>query len=240
MKKELFSILIISFKRINNMNTNIYSVEAIKDFYEKIICWDKGDRPLNAIDFFCVAARKKYMTPEQKASTNLGNTCMMQKAVLKEEDFLKFYSKIQQVDASLDFILDRDNNYLPRSCMAFYMNVNHTDIFKSVKQFKHLVTDWDYDLSSLLVGTGKSKTREISKQFKTIQNNLLKSFQDPSNCMKGWIDIDCDINEGLELLTSEELGSFKERLRNILGSKIPPYIIRTHGGMHILINSKSF
>lgn len=236
------------------LKTNILDKNQILTFYHNVICCD-SERSLNAVDFFCVAARKKYMSEEERKHTNLGDTCMMQKTILKEEDPIKFYSKIQQVDATLDFMLDRDYNYLPRSCMTFYMNVNHTDVFKAAKQFKHLITDWDYDLSSLLLGNGKSKTTEISKQFKTIQNNLLKSFQDPSNCVntKGWIDIDCDIEEddaciGLRNGRARTLKRILEdKFRSVIFKDnvaptveyIKPYVIETHGGIHILIHSRT-
>lgn len=227
--------------------SSIWSKNEIIKFYDNVISCDRSDRPLNAVDFFCVAARKKYMTEEQKKFTNLGDTCMMQKTVLKESDFVKFYSKIQQVDATLDYMLDRDSNYLPRSCMTFYMNVNHTDIFKSIKQFKHLLADWDYDMYSFANGTSAKKAKEISKQFKTIQNNLLKSFQDPINNMKGWIDIDCDIDIAEEDSYKKERCAklVKETLSQIFRDKadsnniILPYIIETHGGIHILVHSSS-
>lgn len=61
------------------MTTNIWSDSEVIKFYENVICFDKNKRELQACDFFCVAARKKYMTEEQRNSINLGDTCRMQK-----------------------------------------------------------------------------------------------------------------------------------------------------------------
>lgn len=203
--------------------TNIYSDEELLKFYNTF--FSNTDPFLT--DFFCVAARKKYMTEEQKKNINLGDTCMMQKTIIKEYDPKKFLAKVHQVDASLDYFTDRDGNYLPRSCMTFYMNINRTNLLSAVKDFKDLMNIWEYDLLSLLQFSNENKKQNIGKQLKTIQNNLLKSFQDPKNVIVNYFDIDCDIGRNFSAT------EYKEKLVDFLQSE-NVYILSTHSGCHVI------
>lgn len=183
-------------------------------------------------DFFCLAARKKYMTEEEKKSINLGDTCMMQKTIVKEYDVKKFLSKIYQVDAAAPFCVDKNGNYIPTSCMVFYMNINRTNVLKATKEFKDLLNAWDYDIASCFMNS--SKKENMGRQLKTIQNNLLKSFQDPKNSEGAWIDIDCDVGPVEEGI----LYKYKYLITNRIGSQ-DVYLIQTHGGCHILVSKKA-
>ena len=205
----------------------IYSEKQLVTFYNTF--FSQAD-PFYT-DFFCLAARKKYMTEEQKRAINLGDTCMMFKTILKEYDVNKFLSKIKQADASASFFTDRDGNYIPRSCFAFYMNINKTNVLKAIKEFKDQLNCWEYDLTSAVLFNNTNKRENLSKQIKTVQNDLLKSFQDPKNVEGPWVDIDCDIG-----VVSEEIAiKYKEKLMDYL-SGTDVYIIRTHGGCHIVFD----
>nr|DAE47680.1 MAG TPA: hypothetical protein [Bacteriophage sp.] len=225
------------------MTTNIWSDSEVIKFYENVICFDKNERDLQACDFFCIAARKKYMTAEQREAINLGDTCMMQKTLIKDYDSVDFLNKLKQVDATLDYLLDRDNKYIPRSCMAVYSNINHVDMFKSMRQFRYLLADRAYELSSLMRDCDDFKKRNLSNQIKSVQNYLLKTFQDPKNGIKNWFDIDCDIDEESDYFEKtsqiDRLNSLKNALEKTLNSTISPYVIKTRGGCHVLINNKS-
>lgn len=218
--------------------SNIWSEEQLKKWYE-ILTKDVVSEPVNTTaDFFCIAARKKYMTEDQKKNTNLGDTCMMAKQILKEVSFNKFLAKIHQVNASLDWFTDRDDNYLPRECMVFYMNVNHTDVYKAVSNFKVDFALLEYDVASTISFRNTEKAANINKQYKTIHNKLLKCFQDPKNTNKNWVDIDCDLK-----VTEKDCYALKELITEALKSDVVldnVYVIKTHGGCHILISQKAF
>lgn len=202
----------------------VYNEEMALSFYDRV--FPQTD-PFHT-EFFCVAARKKYMTQEQKEKTNLGDTCMMAKTIIKEHSREFFLSKLHQVDASSPFFLDRDNNPIPQSCMTVYLNLNRTDLLKALKSFKGLLNDWEYDLLSALQFTNDNKADNLGRQLKTVQNNLLKAFQDPKNCEDKWLDIDCDIG------TDFDAFSYKEKMASLLGCN-DSTILCTHGGCHILI-----
>jgi len=212
------------------MNSSIWSEEQVLKFYNEIL----QDLTPNTTDFFCIAARKKYMTEEQRQNTSLGNTCMMSKTILKEHDEHKFLAKLHQVDASMDWFTDTDDLYIPRECMAFYINVNHTDVLKAIKDFKKLMVDWDYDVASLTTFSNNTKQEMVGKQLKTVQNNLLKSFQDPKNTVRKWTDIDCDTD------VEVNCEHIKLLINGILEWEIPEghtHVVKTHGGYHVLIDN---
>ncbi len=218
-------------------------MEEALSFYEDVI----GDCGAQGTDFICIAARKKYMTEAERAVLNTGNTCMMGKTILKESDPRKFAAKLGQLDSGMDFYTDLKGNALPRSCMVFYMNVNHTDVLKAVRDFKKLMVDWDYDLAAAV------SRENIGRQLKTVQNNLLKAFQDPKNQMKGWTDIDCDV-PGLCVPESAHDLWPQENIATSLGvhltkmfslgdnwdpGKKPVYVVLTHGGFHVLLRDQA-
>jgi len=210
------------------MASLIYDEKMLLDFYNTVF---PGTDPFYT-EFFCLAARKKYMTEEQKRSINLGDTCMMFKSILKEHDERKFLSKIHQADASADYFTDRDGNYIPKDCIVFYLNLNRTNVFKAIREFKSLLADWEYDVATSLEFNNNNKRDNIGKQLKTIQNNLLKSFQEPKNTEGDWLDIDCDIGTDFSAL------EYKHILSDNIGTK-NVYVLSTHGGCHILISKKA-
>ena len=207
----------------------IWSEEQLAKFYE-IFCSEPS--PYHT-DFFCLAARKKYMTEAQKKEINLGDTCMMFKTILKDYDVKKFISKVKQADAAASFFTDRDGNYIPRSCYTFYMNVNKTNVLKAVKDFKDQLNLWDYDLATTILFNNTTKKENIGKQIKTIQNSLLKSFQDPKNVEGSWLDIDCDVG----VVDEETAKTFKKEMIELLGGT-DVYILCTHGGVHIIFSKE--
>lgn len=207
----------------------IWSEEQLTKFYE-IFCSEPS--PYHT-DFFCLAARKKYMTEAQKREINLGDTCMMFKTILKNYDVKKFISKVKQADAAASFFTDRDGNYIPRSCYTFYMNVNKTNVLKAVKDFKDQLNLWDYDLATTILFNNTTKKENIGKQIKTVQNSLLKSFQDPKNVEGSWLDIDCDIG----VVDEETAKTFKKEMIELLGGT-DVYILCTHGGVHIIFSKE--
>lgn len=212
-------------------NSLVYDENQVINFYNTFF---SETNPFYT-DFFCIAARRKYMAEEEKATINLGNTCMVSKTILKEYNVDKFLSKLYQADASASFFLDRDGNYIPRSCMVFYMNLGRSNVLKVVKDFKDFLADLDYSASSAMFFNNKEKTENVSNQFKTIQNNLLKSFQDPKNSESSWFDIDCDVGNSID---ESLILKYKDSVQNYLDAE-QVFVIQTHGGCHILFSKSA-
>lgn len=210
------------------MASLIWNKEQLTNFYN--IIYPETD-PFYT-EFFCLAARKKYMTEEQKRAINLGDTCMMFKTILKEHNEKKFLSKVYQADASADYFTDHDGLIIPKSCIVFYINVNRTNVLKAMKEFKGLINEWEYDLASMIQFNNHNKRINIGNQLKTVQNNLLKSFQDPKSVEGDWLDIDCDIG------TSFKAQHYKDDVMEYIGSS-DVYVVSTHGGCHILVSKQA-
>ena len=75
--------------------TLIYDENQVKKFYREILGKPKMG-PFDT-DFFCVAARKKYMTQEDKERTKLGDTTLLEKTPLREYDEDIFYHKLPYI-----------------------------------------------------------------------------------------------------------------------------------------------
>ena len=210
----------------------IWNEKQILDFYDRIYPWESDGDPFHT-EFFCLAARKKYMTEEQKKSINLGDTCMMFKPIINEHNPKKFFSKILQADACSGFFLDKDDNFIPQDCRVYYININRTNVLKAMKEFKGILNEWDYDIATLLEFNNTNKKQNIGNQLKTVQNNLLKSFQDPKNAEGYWLDIDCDLGD----VSEDIIRKYKEKLVDFFGGT-EVYVVHTHGGCHILFSKE--
>ena len=217
--------------------SNIWSEDEALRFYNGIV----GERPAeeSETDFICLAARKKYMTDGQRAECSLGDTCMMGKTILKEHDEAKFLSVLHRLDAQLDWFTDLRGNMIPRSCFAFYMNINHTLVPKAVADFKKELAEYDMEIACALANHGKSGPATV--KMKNVENRLKKAFQNPSNQTDGWIDIDMDIektggDEGTKiraLVAGLEQADLDGNAIECLMRGIR--VIETRGGYHVLV-----
>lgn len=204
--------------------SHIWSEEEALKFYNTVLRQLKPDEA----DFFCVAARKKYMPPASAAACRLGDTCMMGKTVLKKHNGRKFLSKLHQLDASLDWFLPLDDTPLPRSCMCIYMNLNHTSVPKAVLDFKKELAEYDFEFSMATL-RNTSDAQAVGK-LAGIHNRLLKAFQDPKNRVDEWTDIDMDIAKTVDAAALRQVVYGLEKSRFLLP------VIETQGGYHVLIS----
>ena len=216
----------------------IWSEEELKKFYDLI----NRERDFSNVDFFCLASRKKYLTEKEKAEIKMGDTVMLCKTVLKDYNWPKFLSKIRQADAMAEFVLDSNDNYIPKKCFVMYMNVNHTSVVKAIKEFKETMASWDADTMTLLEYGNTEKRVNLLRQYKSCTEGILKAFQNPKNGRDDWIDIDCDIEgdesvrEGLAKMV---INHFKNKFyREFLVSVSSINAIITHGGIHFLMNKE--
>ena len=214
--------------------SQIVNSGEVHRFFEKILAGDWG--PFET-GFFCVAARKKYMSQEEREATQLGDTCMMEKTVLKRGDFQEFWLKLQKADAGLSFHSSHNGTLIPPHCMVFYININKTDMLSAIKDFKSDLLDMENELWDVLVKRGSQEG--IGAKIRGINNKLLKAYQNPKNNIKGWLDIDIDLSQGAK--ESEYLRSFEQVLptvmKNVHFEPDTYHIIRTQGGYHVLIKT---
>lgn len=210
--------------------SHIWSEEEALRFYNTVL----GPMLPDESDFFCVAARKKYMTDEEKKTIKMGDTCMMGKTVIKEYSERVFLSKLHQIDSSLDWFVDLEGNYLPRTCMCFYINVNRTSVPKAVLDFKKELAEYDFEFS--MASLKKTSDLQATRKLAGIHNRILKAFQDPRNCDDKWMDVDMDMDKSVGPV---EITGFLRGLEKLDGNRsalneIP--VVETQGGYHVLIS----
>lgn len=214
------------------MNSLIYNETEVRKFYNKVIL--NQPRTDFDVDFFCIAARKKYMSQEERDLTRLGDTCIMEKTVLKELNEDIFIHKLQKVDYCLDHLYSLNGTNIPRSCMVFYMNINHTNSVSVLKTLKTDITTVESELYDVLLKNGLKEN--IGKKLKRLDTLVLKAYQNPANVSKRtWIDIDMDVST--ELISYEEIETALDcmLLDKVCGKLYE--IIQTRGGYHILVNT---
>ena len=228
----------------------IFDESEVKKFYESVIM--KGDRSPFDVDFFCVAARKKYMTQEERELTQLGDTCMMEKTVCREEDYNIFLHKLQKVDACLDHLYSHNGTNIPKSCMVLYMNINHTSMIEALKSLKIDIALLESELYDVFIKNGLKEG--VGNKLKRLDNLVLKAYQNPKNmAKKTWVDLDVDIPtdkvpaDFIRSTLDEMLLTKGVAMFNLSDNcQITPIkseemytIIRTHGGYHILVNTRN-
>ena len=212
------------------MATSIWSEAEALTFYHMVL----GKTEPGQAEFFCAAARKKYMTEEQKKTIKLGDTCMMGKNIIKDHDPDRFLAKLHQLDASLDWFEDLHGNYLPRSCICMYMNLNHSILPKVILDFKKELAECEFEYHMALLRN--TSDMQAAEKLAGIHNRLLKAYQDPKNCTDDWIDIDMDMEK--HQTSALEIQDFVSNLETVDGIPIAGIgpVIETQGGYHVLIN----
>ena len=211
------------------METLIYDEEQVKEFYRKVI--DSQPRTEFDTDFFCIAARKKYMTQEEKDATRMGDTTLMEKTIVKKGDMSLFLNKLHKVDASLDWLASNNGTRIPRSCMVFYMNINHTDMIYALKNLKMDIATMEGELLDCL--KKKGTLENIGNKVKGLNTMVLKAYQDPKNVAKrNWVDIDLDVSP--ENFTFPEI---KDVMDSLKFEEDKYVVIQTRGGYHILVST---
>lgn len=211
------------------MKTLIYDERVIREFYRRILGkYPRGDFDT---DFFCVAARKKYMTEEERQETRLGDTTLLEKTVLKRDSEDEFVNKVFKVDSGLDWVTALNGNRIPRSCEVFYINVNHTSTLKALKSLQGDLNVLTGELLDCL--TKRGTLDNIGRKVKGMNTLVLKAYQDPKNVSdKTWIDLDVDVPH--ESLSLEDLVNVLEGIMSPEGREI----IVTRGGYHVLVDTR--
>lgn len=211
------------------MKTLIYDENQVKEFYRRVI--SSQERTEFDVDFFCIAARKKYMTPEEKESTRMGDTCMMEKTAVKKNDISLFLNKLHRVDAGLDWLTSNNGTLIPRSCMVFYMNINHTDMIYALKSLKMDIAVLEGELLDCL--KKKGLLENIGNKVKGLNTMVMKAYQNPANVSnRAWVDIDFDVSP-----ENFSFAEIKEVMTSLKFSDESYIVIQTRGGYHILVNT---
>ena len=174
-----------------------------------------------------LAARNKYLTPEQKQEFKLGNSCVLNRQIIKD--------KIKENSKVLHYIFD-DNLYtdvhgraLPENCYALYITVNPRSVFKATQSFNTLYDKYIQEYIS---------TYDKATVFKKF-SGMYQSFNSEIQNKRGTVsvsDIDFDVVDkvkGLHYVT--DFLSFLAKSRNSLDdNKVT--IVETRGGYHLVIH----
>lgn len=203
---------------------------VIRNFYNTVL----NNLESHEVNFVSIAARKKYLTEKEASVIKLGNTQMLGKTVIKENNVEKFLNRIKQLDAQSSFYEDFDGNIIPRTCMSYYININPSSVLKTLHEFKNVLASYDLEATYLLMNNNAQKKEEYFGRLKTLVNKMYTCFQ-TCRSKKRWIDIDCDVTdtdiESLFNVAKEFVASNKK----FEGCKVVGIV--TRGGLHILLST---
>lgn len=210
------------------MDSLVYDLDMATSFYKDVV----QSVPFSEFDtdFFCIAARKKYLSESQRELIKLGDTSLLEKVILKTGTADEFRHKLLKYDSSADHMYSFSGDLIPRECMCFYLNLNHGNIIKIMQMFKQDLVSFETELFNVL--TGNHHKDPIGKKLKGLDTLLLKSYQNPSNSSKKtWVDIDIDSKDS----SPEEINQIMVGLGFEPGSYC---IVITRGGYHLICDTR--
>jgi len=208
------------------INKIIHDESQIKYFYDNIMtrfdnteCW-----------FFCMAARNKYLTKEEREEFCLGRSEMFARTILARDDFSSLLSKLKRYECNSEGYITKNNKPIPQKSLVTYANINPSSVISSLEKFKKDTLDFTNDILHSFI---KGNNPDFNK-LKSIHGLFETSFQNTCS-RKNWLDVDLDVPKSYLpwFYTCEGWSHFvcAHNLKNY-------YVISTHSGYHMLFDTK--
>ena len=195
--------------------------------------------------YFCMAARAKKLSEEDKKKYVLGRSEMFYPEIMynssgdwKFEDFVKHVYKMQ-----VDKRAFLTKNYLayPDNSLICYFYPNPCSEIACIRDFKKYT---DVMEDELIMSVQKGSTDGIKEQLNKLSHsgNYYKTCHSKNTSRKIWVDFDFDLNDF-------DLNDFPLKNRDIIESSLNidlqrffpknAYLtIRTSGGIHVLVDKR--
>lgn len=187
--------------------------------FEQFVDW-LPELQRDEVYFVSLAARNKYLTPEERHQYGLGRTEMFSRQVAYDKPGLHYV--MQKLQASLSYRRTRAGHEIPRKALVVYMNVNPCSTIDAYHLFK---TQMDGVLQESFHACARRGVEPLSFEAWTrIDRHLMNAIQ-KSRGRRMIVDIDIDTRDAFVL------GELQEFLRE---HGVDFATVSTHGGYHIL------
>lgn len=165
--------------------------------------------------FLALAARNKYLTPEERESFSLGRTEMFSRQIARDTVGIAY--ACAKLQASLEYRRTKTGLRMPAHALVTYINVNPSSMTRAYVAFQH-------EMNEALLAVARSTCADYDP-FLQMDRRLLNEVQKATS-RKNLVDIDIDTKEPWVLA---ELCEFLDAY------DVEHATVVTHGGYHVLV-----
>lgn len=194
----------------------IYDRDQIKLFFNLL-------PPLvdDEVYFLSMAARNKYLTPEQRKEYGSLKAEMFSRKLVKNHSFDEYLQVIERYNV---ITWNHKGNPLPESALIVYANINPSSSLLALTEF--------YEKSNELLFSIRTD-RMVLNRLRSSDTLLMNCFQRSRN-RRYYVDIDIDSEN-----RKYALEALKSLIADFQKNEVVFHILETHSGYHILLEKKS-
>lgn len=189
---------------------------------------------------FCIAARSKQLTPEEKIEYGLGRAEMLDTHVMncRHFDYTRFKQEILKFEVNKDAILTNTRRHYPQKTLVCYFYINPCDSVKVLQSVKKSISDLEDDMTNAAIKLSADGIKDISDKIRHLFHKVYKVYPTCPG-KKNYLDFDIDIAKEDRDRKSEILEVLKEKCNEAF-DKGSYLLVDTNGGYHILVKKNKF
>ena len=172
------------------------------------------------------AARKKYLTEQERSDCNLGRSEMFERKLVRTNNWNKFLRTVKKFETNEQAYTTKTGIPIPSKALVCYFNINPSNCLKAYNDFSKTMNDYLFELGNLAISGGD--TENIMYRLNKQPTLLMNAYQKATGT-KHWLDLDMDINKNFLPYIRKIVSQIKDR-------KGRGYIIDTKSGFHLLIS----
>ena len=170
------------------------------------------------IYFLCLAARTKYLNPEERLKYSIPNVKMFGQTLVREGEWEQAIAKAY---SALQYKRTRSGLEYPEKSLVCYVSINPRSILKGLSIF---IADAIKNTTDNLNLASIGRDTNLDYLFNIVHK--LQTDIQKSQGTRHFIDIDVD---------SKDLGYYSSLFSDLKNSSVEHYIIKTKNGCHIMI-----
>lgn len=202
----------------------IYDEQQVRRFHELVL---PRLGPAE-VHFLSMAARNKYLTPEERVSLDLGRTEMYAKTIVRQDTPDALLKHVRRLECDVHGYTTRNGQPIPAHAMVCYMNICQSDTIKAVYEFSKLTSEYAMEAMSLAVSGGDASN--FLNRINKVDNNLLSIYQG-ARCKRTWVDIDLDMTEK----RGDDPVDIARHVDDLDMGVDCAYVVDTKSGYHLLL-----
>lgn len=197
------------------MKTLIKDFEQFKRFVDVLAEPEKDE-----VYFISLSARNKYLSADERLVYGLGRTEMFSRTIVRSKSDFEF--AMQKLALKLEYKKTKLGLPIPEKALVVYVNIHPSSMVLAYHLFKSEMDNIETEVLRAFMN-GKQPNYEA---FKNADRHFMNAIQKSAG-IKQYVDIDVD---------SKDFDLVQELTNDLNGYAIRYYVIKTHGGFHVLIN----